>query len=66
MGILNIKPKTLREYYISLSKPERDSFLQTQCQRKLILTKNGNITWGWCFPGNEFVYKGRISQYGID
>ena len=66
MGILNIKSKTLREYYISLSKPERDHFLQTQCQCKLILTNNGKITWGWCFPGNEFVYKGRISQYGID
>ena len=66
MGILNIKRKTLREYYTSLSKQERDSFLQTQCQRKLILTDNGKITWGWCFPGNAFVYRGRISQYGID
>ena len=66
MGILNIKPKTLREYYISLSQPERANFLQTQCQRKLILTSNGKITWGWCFPGNAFIYKGRISEYGID
>ena len=65
MGILKIKPKPLKEYYISLSKSERDRFLQIQCQRKLILTNKG-ITWSWCFPGNEFILKGRISQYGID